>query len=535
MNGLGAGGAQGPGGMQGAGGAGGVASGFPAPAGYTAELSYIHAMVEELSRQLSDNKRVLDDVVTGVGRVRTRAQTQQIGNEELITGASDELQGQQKNLDATISILTEALDAAKYGKEANAQLLNLYAAALASMLKQFHEYKQKHVADVSAWHRSYRHQLAEARAENCRLRDQVWQMQEAAGRANANLRAFRAAYDENPERWERRVADKAARQELRFWKRMAMPALSDETNLLADSALGGAHNKADQAESRGGYWSDDDDLVDGAEKVRLREVERKVAEEQQAQAQQEQQQQEQQQRAIRYQQQAQQQQQQEQEFQEMQALQYYQQQQRQFEQQASTVAAATGATVLPPPSSSSPPLASARSTTGGLGESLNGLRIRDDDTASEIGSVIFGSDAPKENRLDELDGLDNIDDDDDIDLESELSIYPPAVPDAPSSAPAPASIGLMERAVAALGRSSREEEEAKAVEEAVDAALEEAVEESADEDGKDDEEGKDAKEKEQEEETDPAALERPGSAASSDSSSSDGSTGSMESSGSDEL
>lgn len=93
MNGLGAGGAQGPGAGAMAGAGGAVAAGIPAPAGYTAELSYIHAMVEELSRQLTENKRVLDDVVTGVGRVRSRARTQQLGNEELIEGASEELQG----------------------------------------------------------------------------------------------------------------------------------------------------------------------------------------------------------------------------------------------------------------------------------------------------------------------------------------------------------------------------------------------------------------------------------------------------------
>lgn len=93
MNGLGAGGAQGPSGSAMAGAGGAAAAGFPAPAGYTAELSYIHAMVEELSRQLAENKRVLEDVVTGVGRVRSRARTQQLGNEELIGGASEELQG----------------------------------------------------------------------------------------------------------------------------------------------------------------------------------------------------------------------------------------------------------------------------------------------------------------------------------------------------------------------------------------------------------------------------------------------------------
>lgn len=126
---------------------------------------------------------------------------------------------------------------------------------MSTMLKQFHEYKAKHVADVAAWHRSYRAQLAEARAENSRLREQIWEMQGHAGHANETLRALRAKYDEDEARWERRVDAKAMRQQLRFWKRMAMPELSD-----SDS-----------------YWSDDDDLVDPAEKRRLKEMECAVA------------------------------------------------------------------------------------------------------------------------------------------------------------------------------------------------------------------------------------------------------------------
>lgn len=126
------------------------------------------------------------------------------------------------------------------------------------MLKQFHDYKQKHVTDVAAWHRSYRAQLAEERAENTRLREQIWEMQAHAGKANESLRQFRARYDEDAARWERRVDMKAVRQELRFWKRMAMPDLPDDDP----------------------YWSDDDDLVDSMEKLRLQELERKMAEEQ---------------------------------------------------------------------------------------------------------------------------------------------------------------------------------------------------------------------------------------------------------------
>lgn len=126
------------------------------------------------------------------------------------------------------------------------------------MLKQFHDYKQKHVNDVAAWHRSYRAQLAEERAENTRLREQIWEMQAHAGKANESLRQFRARYDEDQARWERRVDMKAVRQELRFWKRMAMPDLSDDDP----------------------YWSDDDDLIDSMEKLRLQELERKMTEEQ---------------------------------------------------------------------------------------------------------------------------------------------------------------------------------------------------------------------------------------------------------------
>lgn len=65
--------------------------GFPTPAGHQAELTYIYGMVEELSRQLAENKRVLEDVVAGVGRVRNRARAQSLGNEELITSAGDDL------------------------------------------------------------------------------------------------------------------------------------------------------------------------------------------------------------------------------------------------------------------------------------------------------------------------------------------------------------------------------------------------------------------------------------------------------------
>jgi hypothetical protein len=165
---------------------------------------------------------------------------------------------QEQNLDSLLSILAESLEKAKVSRDANAALLAQYTTAYGVMLKQFHEYKAKHVADVASWHRSYRAQLDDARRENCRLREQIWDMQAHATRANDSLRHFRRCHDDDEARWARRVHDKSLRQELRFWKRMAMPELDDDDP----------------------YWSDDDDIIDPAEKDRLRDLEQRAAQEQ---------------------------------------------------------------------------------------------------------------------------------------------------------------------------------------------------------------------------------------------------------------
>ncbi len=65
----------------------------PTPAGHQAELNYIYGMVEELSKQLADNRKVTEDIVSGLGRVRTRAKTQGLGNEEVIEAAAEEING----------------------------------------------------------------------------------------------------------------------------------------------------------------------------------------------------------------------------------------------------------------------------------------------------------------------------------------------------------------------------------------------------------------------------------------------------------
>ncbi|KAI1850351.1 hypothetical protein JX266_004209 [Neoarthrinium moseri] len=231
----------------------------PTPAGHQAELNIIYGLVEELSRQLAENRRQTEDIVSGIGRVRNRAHERGLGNDEVLGEIADDIYAQEPNLEALLSVLTESLDRAKTSRDANFALLTSYARILSGLLSQFHNYKQKHIADVSAWHRSYRSQLAETRAENSRLREQIWEMQEHAGRANKLLREFRKRYDEDEARNDRRIDEKAKKQEIRFWRRMAMPDVPDD-----DAAL----------------WSDDDDLVDPVEKERLKEVERKVAEQQ---------------------------------------------------------------------------------------------------------------------------------------------------------------------------------------------------------------------------------------------------------------
>lgn len=224
----------------------------PTPAGHQTELNYIYAMVEDLSRQLAENRRVLEEVVSLVGKIRSKARAQNVSNEEIITNAEDL---NPENLDVLVSALSEALDRATHERDTNMTLLQQYATVMGTMVRQAHEYKARNVSDVSAWHRSYREQLAEAREENSRLREQVWDMQERGGRLNELARRFRALYDAEPSRYESRVEHAALRQEVRFWKRMAMPEIADDDPC----------------------WSDDDDLIDPAETKRLAEVERAAA------------------------------------------------------------------------------------------------------------------------------------------------------------------------------------------------------------------------------------------------------------------
>lgn len=66
---------------------------IPTPAAHQSELSYIYSMVEELSRQLAENRRVTEDIVSGLGRVRNRARNHGLSNQDVIDAAAQEING----------------------------------------------------------------------------------------------------------------------------------------------------------------------------------------------------------------------------------------------------------------------------------------------------------------------------------------------------------------------------------------------------------------------------------------------------------
>ena len=72
----------------------GAMVGIPTPAGHQAELNYIYGMVEELSRQLAENRRVTEEIVVGMGKVRQKARNRNVGSDELLAAASNDIQGE---------------------------------------------------------------------------------------------------------------------------------------------------------------------------------------------------------------------------------------------------------------------------------------------------------------------------------------------------------------------------------------------------------------------------------------------------------
>jgi hypothetical protein len=63
----------------------------PTPAGHQAELNIIYSMVEDLSRQLAENRKVTEDIVTSLGRVRNRARDRSLTYDEVLGEAADEI------------------------------------------------------------------------------------------------------------------------------------------------------------------------------------------------------------------------------------------------------------------------------------------------------------------------------------------------------------------------------------------------------------------------------------------------------------
>lgn len=73
--------------------ASGAAMAVPTPAGHQNELNLIYGMVEELSRQLADNRRTTEDIVSGLGRLRNRARDRGLSNDDILGEASEEIFG----------------------------------------------------------------------------------------------------------------------------------------------------------------------------------------------------------------------------------------------------------------------------------------------------------------------------------------------------------------------------------------------------------------------------------------------------------
>lgn len=73
---------------------GASAAGAVTPAGYQAELNYIWGLVEELSKQLNDNRKKTEDIVSNIGKIRQGARDHNTSSEDLIDGSLEKLNGE---------------------------------------------------------------------------------------------------------------------------------------------------------------------------------------------------------------------------------------------------------------------------------------------------------------------------------------------------------------------------------------------------------------------------------------------------------
>lgn len=96
-----------------------------------------------------------------------------------------------KNLEKELSDLRARFEKAEYDKNENWKLVLHGANILADIKEKVHAFKEQTESDCLAWHKSYRNQLAMEREENMNLRNQIFDMHAAAGRANGHLRDMR--------------------------------------------------------------------------------------------------------------------------------------------------------------------------------------------------------------------------------------------------------------------------------------------------------------------------------------------------------
>ncbi|KAE8441581.1 hypothetical protein EG329_004666 [Mollisiaceae sp. DMI_Dod_QoI] len=228
----------------------GAMVGYPTPAGHQSDLNYVMSMVEELSAVLRKNQEITSHVVDKMGKVREKAQNQNLSNDELIAVAASELNEDSKNLEKENSELRKALEKSEYNAKENFKLAVHGANILLDITEKMHRFKEQHESDTLAWHKNYRKQLAEEREENLNLRNQINDMRAAACRANESLRDMRRFIADNDHWHELEVSNHHLRTEKRFWKRLALPLIPDDDS----------------------EWSDDDDLIDPEEKKRLAAV-----------------------------------------------------------------------------------------------------------------------------------------------------------------------------------------------------------------------------------------------------------------------
>ncbi|KAI1005196.1 hypothetical protein K3495_g3025 [Podosphaera aphanis] len=240
-----------PNGVNGAMGFPGGLGNYPTPVGHQSDLTLVMSMVEELSQVLLTNQTLTAGVIERMGKVGEKARQMNLSNDDVVAAVGSEMHEHSKNTEKENFELRRALAIAEADKKENWNLAVRSANVLADITEKMHRFKEQHELETLTWHRNYRKQLAAEREENLNLRCQISEMKAAAGRANEHLRDINRYIAENDEWNELRIQNNALRLEKRYWKRLALPLIPDDDS----------------------EWSDDSDLIDPKEKMRLDNIE----------------------------------------------------------------------------------------------------------------------------------------------------------------------------------------------------------------------------------------------------------------------